>query len=79
MPYSPSTSIKLSLAARKHVSVKIYDTTGTVMIIVVDRVLDAGVHILPLNTSPSNMKSGVYFYKIVTDSLTETKKMLLVK
>jgi hypothetical protein len=32
-----------------------------------------------LNWNASDNASGVYFYKLITESYSETKKMLLVK
>ena len=39
--------------------------------------LKAGSYIADFDAS--NLSSGIYFYKLITDGFTETKKMIVVK
>ena len=36
-----------------------------------------GVYLMNLNLS--NYASGIYFYRLITDKYTETKRMILIK
>ena len=77
-PFNPTTNISYVLPASQKVTLTIYDMLGRkVKTLVNDKLQTAGTHNVRLNAD--NMASGVYFYRIQSDSKTMTKKMLLLK
>lgn len=80
-PFNPSTTIKFIVPgkgnAAGHVSLKIYDILGKEAAVLVNSNLSAGTYEIKWNAY--NMASGVYFYRLVSGSYSETKKMILSK
>jgi hypothetical protein len=76
-PFNPTTTIAYSLAEPAQVSLKVYDMLGREVATLVDEYKEAGEHRVEFNAT--GIPSGVYFYKINAGSLTETKKMTLLK
>jgi len=76
-PFNPSTSIKFALPVAGSISLKIYDRLGKEVETLADGFRTAGTY--EINFDASKLTSGVYFYKLVTDGFTNTKKMILVK
>lgn len=77
-PFNPETTISYSLKTESLVALKIFDTIGNeVGVLVRNRRNTAGNYAVTFNGE--NLPSGVYFYRIVTENFTDTKKMLLVK
>jgi hypothetical protein len=59
------------------VTLKIYNITGREVQTLVNERLQAGTYEATFDGSALN--SGVYFYKLITEGFSETKKMLLLK
>lgn len=76
-PFNPSTKLKYSLPENGFVSLKIYDMAGKEVMTLINGEQKAGTYELQFNGS--NLTSGVYLYKLETESFTQTKKMTLVK
>jgi len=76
-PFNPTTVISYSLPRNSHVLLIVYDILGREVQRLVDTHKNAGNHSVPFNAD--NVNSGVYFYKIITDNFTDTKRMLLMK
>lgn len=76
-PFNPSTNISFSLAKDESVKIIVYDITGREIILLLNEFKNKGEYTVKFDGT--NLASGVYFYKIITDNFTETKKMLLVK
>jgi hypothetical protein len=76
-PFNPSTSIKFSVPATGLVTLKVFDITGKEVTILVDGNIEQGEH--EVNFNASHLASGVYFYKLISGSFTEVKKMMLIK
>ena len=55
----------------------VYDVLGKEVEILVNEKLKAGTY--ETEWDASNYPSGVYFYKLIKDGYTETKKMVLIK
>jgi hypothetical protein len=55
----------------------IYDLLGREVAIVVNENLQPGMYKVDFNAS--SLPSGAYFYKLLADDYSETKKMVLVK
>jgi hypothetical protein len=76
-PFNPSTSFEFALPTPSHVNLTVFNVLGQQVTTVVDDNLGAGVYTYECNAS--NVSSGVYFYRLVTDENTETRKMMLLK
>jgi len=76
-PFNPSTVIKFSIPKSGFVTIKVYNSMGKEVETLVSELMPAGNHMLSFDASA--LTSGLYFYKIVTNQFTDTKKMLFVK
>jgi photosystem II stability/assembly factor-like uncharacterized protein len=76
-PFNPSTNISFKLTKLSFVSLKIFDLLGREVATIVSEQLSTGNHVRQWNAM--NMPSGVYFYRLQSDSFTETKKLILLK
>src|SRR4030095_11864562 len=81
-PFNPSTKIKFDIpsdGSQRLLSVKliIYDALGREIATLVNGQLQAGTY--TANWNASDHPSGVYFYKLISENYTDTKKMILVK
>jgi len=76
-PFNPSTVIRYQLSVVSNVSLKIYDAMGREVQTLVNERLQAGTYETIFDGSMLN--SGVYFYRLIAGSFSETRKMLLVK
>lgn len=55
----------------------IYDVLGREIAVLVNDFLEAGQY--SISWDASDYASGLYFYKLITDDYTETRKMVLLK
>lgn len=76
-PFNPVTKINYELPITNYVSLKIFDISGKIVSIMVNQVQTQGSYEVTFDAS--NLTSGIYFYKLETNSFSATKKMLLVK
>ncbi|MGM0739355.1 MAG: T9SS type A sorting domain-containing protein, partial [Bacteroidota bacterium] len=76
-PFNPSTSIPFDLKDTGAVRIDIYNIAGQKVMTLIDEVLRSGSHVIPFDAS--GLASGVYIYRMVTDSYVESRKMVLVK
>ena len=76
-PFNPSTEISFSLSQSSHVNLEVYNTLGQKVATLANGSFNAGVHFVTWDAG--NFASGIYLYRITTDDLVETKKMVLLK
>ena len=76
-PFNPTTNIQYSVGKVQHVSLKVYDILGNEITTLVNEVKIKGIYTVKFNGA--NLASGIYFYKLQTESYSETRKMLLMK
>lgn len=76
-PFNPSTKIVFSLPVKSHVSLKVYDILANEIATLVNSEKGKGNY--EFNFNASNLTSGIYFYRLITDNFTETKRMILLK
>ncbi len=76
-PFNPSTKINYELPITNNVSLKVYDALGNEIETLVNEKQNAGSYSVDFNAA--SLPSGIYFYKLVTEKFSETKKMILVK
>ncbi len=81
-PFNPSTEISFRLPENTFVTVSVYNMLGQLVKTLVESDLTAGMHTTTwdaTNQFDSKVASGIYFYKMETDSFVEMKKMMLLK
>jgi hypothetical protein len=76
-PFNPVTSINYAIPKQGLVTLKIYDVLGREITTLVNDVKNPGYYTVDFNAS--SFGSGVYFYKITSNSFTDIKRMILVK
>jgi hypothetical protein len=76
-PFNPSTTIKFSVAKQENVKLTVMNELGQEVAVIANKQYNPGSY--EVKWDASNQSSGVYFYKISTQSFSETKKMMLVK
>lgn len=76
-PFNPSTTIQFGLPVNSRVSLTLYDILGRKVTTLIDEELQAGNHDVILNAS--GLPSGLYFYRLRTNSFVKTKKLTLLK
>jgi hypothetical protein len=84
-PFNPSTKIKFEIPLSPlsergvggFVTLKIFDLLGREVAILVNEQLEPRTY--EVEWSGTNYPSGVYFYKLVTDEFTESRRMVLLK
>ena len=73
-PFNPETIIEFSIKEGENGSLTIYNTKGQLL---ETYEYEAGNH--ELTWDAKQYGSGIYFYKLETQSYTETKKMIMLK
>jgi hypothetical protein len=76
-PFNPSTTIKFDLPKTSYVNLTVYDVLGREVFVLVNERRDAGDY--EVRFDGSNLASGVYFYRLQTESFVDTKKLLLLR
>ncbi len=76
-PFNPSTVINYQLSINSNVTLKVYDVLGREVATLVNEKQNAGIHSVKFDAS--SLSSGVYFYRIVAESYTQTKKLVLMR
>jgi hypothetical protein len=76
-PFNPTTNIRFDLPKAGDVKLFVYDITGKVVSTIVNGNVDAGRHNITFNAE--NLSSGIYFYKLETESFADVKKMMIIK
>jgi len=81
-PFNPVTKIRFDIpplegAGGRIVQIKIFDILGREISTLVNEQLKPGTYEVDWNAA--NYPSGVYFYKLITDGFTETRKAILIK
>lgn len=76
-PFNPTTKIKFDLPNSGNISLKVYNQLGKEINILSNGFKNAGTY--EINFDASDLSSGIYFYKLITEGTSITKKMLLVK
>jgi hypothetical protein len=81
-PFNPFTKIRFDVPKNNghktmNIRLYIYDIKGREIAMLINQELEPGSYKIDLDAS--KYPSGSYYYKIVTDEFTDTKKMALVK
>ncbi|MDQ3194125.1 MAG: T9SS type A sorting domain-containing protein, partial [Bacteroidota bacterium] len=76
-PFNPKTIISYELPVRSLVRLKVFDLLGREVSKLVNEQQNPGTY--KLDFDGSFLASGIYFYQIITDGFTDTKRMVLIK
>lgn len=76
-PFNPTTQIQYDLASSSDVRIRVYDVIGRQITTLVNSQQTPGTYTVRFDAS--GLSSGVYFYRIETDSFVDTKQMMLIK
>ncbi len=76
-PFNPTTVISYQLSADSQTKLEIFDSIGRLVATLIDAKQAAGSY--SYNFNADGLPSGTYAYRLATDGVSETKKMLLIK
>jgi len=76
-PFNPSTRISYSVATTSHVRLTVYDVSGALVATLLDGPATAGDHTITWEASAQS--SGIYFVRMETGAVVETRKVVLLK
>jgi hypothetical protein len=76
-PFNPATEIRFALQNDAKVKLSVYNTKGELVSNLKNEKMLKGVH--AVNFDASALNSGVYFYKLNVNGMSESKKMVLTK
>ncbi|MDH3889715.1 MAG: C25 family cysteine peptidase [candidate division Zixibacteria bacterium] len=81
-PFNPTTTILLELPHRTNVSLSIYNVLGQHVAKLIDGPRSHGTYEVTWdgrNNDGRQVTSGVYFYRLITDNHSATKKLMLLR
>lgn len=81
-PFNPVTNIRYQLPADGRVTLQIFNTNGQLIRTLVDGEVPAGYHQIVWDSrsdAGALVVSGVYYYRIIANGMSVTKKMALLK
>lgn len=77
-PFNPATRIRYDIPHNNtNAKIVIYDIIGREVVELVNEKHNKGTYEVTFDTN--KFASGIYFYKLITDEYTETRKMVLIK
>lgn len=76
-PFNPATNISFSLPEQGFVTLKVFNSLGQQVAILVNSELETGSHMISFDAS--NLPSGTYFYTLQASEKILSKKMILIK
>jgi type IX secretion system substrate protein len=76
-PFNPTTNISFSLPSNADVKLTVFSLLGQEITILADGLYNAGLHTVSFDAA--NLNSGIYLYKIESNTFSMTRKMLLLK
>lgn len=76
-PFNSKSKIKFEIPKSSDVRLLVFDITGKEIAAIVDEPLNSGTY--DVTFDGNSLSSGVYFYRLITDNYSETKKMMLIK
>lgn len=81
-PFNPSTTIAFDIHENTNVLLEVYNVKGQLVKTLVNKHFDRGQHTVTWdgkNDNGTTVSSGIYLYKMKTNSHNEVKKMLMMK
>ena len=81
-PFNPTTTIPFQLTSQEHVTLRIYDARGQLVLTLRDEDTPAGSHSVTWNGRDANgaqVATGVYFVRLSAGSYEMTRKIVMLK
>jgi aminopeptidase N len=81
-PFNPATTIRFSVPAKSHVTIRVFDVTGSLVKTLLSRNMDRGTYPVSwdgTNNAGEAVASGVYFYRLTAGLYRDQKKMVLIR
>jgi hypothetical protein len=81
-PFNPSTEIEFTIPASTHIKLTVINQLGQTVATLLDDIRSGGTHRVIWDGRDNHgdqVATGVYLYRLTTDSFTQTRKMLLLK
>lgn len=76
-PFNPTTTINFSVKYLSSVKVEVFNQNGELVKKLFDGYLSAGNY--DVNFDATNLASGIYYYRMLTNDFISTRKMVLIK
>ena len=81
-PFNPETTIQFDLVKDSEISIEIYNIKGQKVRTLFSGQMNRGSHTKIWNGTDDhgqNVSSGIYFYRLIADDVTSTRRMVLMK
>jgi|GEM_PF-2151620 len=76
-PFNSSTVIKYSIPSESYITIELYNVIGELIKTIVDGYHNEGIYTVTL--SSNDFPSGIYLYKMKTETQSLTKKLIIIK
>ena len=76
-PFNPTTTIQYALPVDSHVTLRVYDVLGRLVVTLIDGYQHAGYH--NVRFDGTELSSGIYIYKLTAAKFVSVKEMLMLK
>ncbi|HQJ75145.1 MAG TPA: T9SS type A sorting domain-containing protein [Bacteroidota bacterium] len=76
-PFNPTTNISFSIKNPGNVKIILYDASGREIKTILNNYMQVGTYTITFDAS--SLSSGSYFYQIITNDFTQTRKMQVIK
>ncbi|NWG28791.1 MAG: T9SS type A sorting domain-containing protein [Ignavibacteriaceae bacterium] len=76
-PFNPSTTIQFSIPEQSFITLEIFNALGEKVSSLVSEELNAGTY--KYEWKAGNLSSGVYYYKLIANDFSQTKKLILLR
>lgn len=76
-PFNPTTTIFFSIPTSQKITLSVYNVLGQKVKELLNQELNVGNHSIEFDAT--NLSSGIYYYQLISNNHSETKKMVLIK
>lgn len=76
-PFNNSTTIVFKIAAERKIKLKLYDALGNEIRTITEGVYPSGLH--TIHFSGNGLASGIYIYRLISDGVDISKKLIFLK
>lgn len=76
-PFAHSSTITYNIPRTGHVTIKVYNSLGETVRVLVNEVQSAGLQTIEVHAT--ELSNGIYFYSIQAEGTIQTRKMMVVK
>jgi hypothetical protein len=76
-PFNPSATIRYGLPARIHVTLRVFNTLGQEVAVLIDQIQEAGYH--DARFDGNGLASGVYIYRLQAGGFVQSRRLVLLR